>query len=160
MLDLLKKRESSLDKEFLRDGEARFLYAQMSFLDGHAQRASELLNDFLVLFPDHPRSIEAMSYLGELKEQNGEYSNALETYLQAYKKSEDNSKGIRIKEIGLRAYLQAGHLYLHLGKIKQARHVFTKIVMSGTKAKGSEIFSIIKIAQKELISLKKATSLN
>lgn len=141
------KREAIIEKEQARDGDVRFNYAQMLFLESKTGRAEELWNDFIILFPNHPRVIDAMHYLAVILEQKGHYKKALVAYLRCHKKGGGRS-------LSIKSHLQAGRLLVHLGELAKAERIFKDIVAE------SKLHHFSKMAQIELDFLKQDLEIN
>lgn len=115
-----ERRRGLVQAELARDGESRFRYARELFADGRYARARALLEDFLLLFPEHPRRIEALRIAAEIDARNGDVEAAVLRYTRAYREAPDG-------ETGARAYLQAGRLLAASGEPERARRIFEEV---------------------------------
>lgn len=115
-----ERRRGLVQAELARDGESRFRYARELFADGRYARARDLLEDFLLLFPEHPRRIEALRIAAEIDARNGDVEAAVARFTRAYREAPDG-------EIGARAYLQAGRLLAASGEPERARPIFEEV---------------------------------
>ncbi len=115
-----ERRRDIVQAELARDGESRFRYARELYADGRYARARDLLEDFLLLFPEHPRRIEALRITAEIDARNGDIEAAVVRFTRAYREARDG-------ESGARAYLQAGRLLAASGEPERARPIFEEV---------------------------------
>ncbi len=107
-------------EEFQIDGENRFRYGRELHADGFRDRSAQILRDFLVLFPRHPRRFEALRILAEIEVEKDRPVPAIDYYRRAFREVPGQDRG-------LEAYLQAGRLLAGLGETETAREVFEDI---------------------------------
>jgi TolA-binding protein len=115
-----ERRRGIVQTELARDGESRFRYARELYADARYARARDLLEDFLLLFPEHPRRIEALRITAEIDARNGNVEAAVRRFTRAYREAPDG-------ETGARAYLQAGRLLAASGEPERARPIFEEV---------------------------------
>lgn len=102
------------------DGENQFRYAREVQADGFQLRARQLLQNFLILFPDHPRRFAALELLAEIETELDRPEAAARAYRRAF-------AAVPREDRGLRAALAAGRLYAGLGQSDTAREIFEMI---------------------------------
>lgn len=107
-------------QEFQIDGENQFRYGRELHADGFRDRSARILNDFLVLFPRHPRRFEALRILAEIEVEQDRPVPAIDYYRRAFREAPGQDRG-------LEAYLQAARLLAGLGESTAARFIFEDI---------------------------------
>ncbi len=122
--EVAKQRQNSLQKQLNQDAEARYRYADLLFTEGQYERAQELWEQFILLFPNHAQRLGALYHLGVIADRQSRFDEAMNYYMRAYQQNPS-------RDLGLQAYLQAGRLALRMGNISQARGIFTSIVKEG-----------------------------
>lgn len=115
-----KRRQKKNAEYLIQDGEIRFRYASMLFVANHYKHAQELLEEFMILFPNHPRQTEVGNYLARIAEKQGRFEDAMRQYIQIYHQEATS-------EIALNAYFAAGRLAVNMGQVEQARLIFETI---------------------------------
>ena len=116
-----QQRQRKLNEQLKIDGDNRFRYAKMLFLEGRYERAQELWEYFVALYLGHPKDVEAMRYLAIIAEKQQRFAYALAGYMAAYQQDPEHRQGVY-------AFLQAGRLSEQLGDITEGNRIFQVII--------------------------------
>ena len=111
-------------QEVRQEGENRFRYARELHADGYLVRARQLLQDFLILFPDHVRRFQVLELLAEIEVEQDHPERAALAYRRAY-------ASVPGEDRGLEAALKAGRILAGLGRFGEARALFREIQAAG-----------------------------
>jgi tetratricopeptide (TPR) repeat protein len=121
----LPPTQAEIQREKMRaqlrlDGENRFRYAREMFADGYLERARQLLEDFLILFPAHGRRFDALQILAQIESERDRPEGALAAYRRAYAETPGDDRG-------LEAALRAGRILAGLGRNAEARQLLQDV---------------------------------
>lgn len=113
-------RRRKMSAQIKIEGENRFRYARELEADGYLTRARQLLEDFLVLYPEHDRRFAALEMLARIEEQQDRPERAVAAYRRAF-------QSVPGEDRGLEAALRAGRILAGLGRVQEARRLFQEI---------------------------------
>ncbi|MEQ9363028.1 MAG: tetratricopeptide repeat protein [Leptospirales bacterium] len=113
-------RRQKMRAQLRIEGENKFRYAREMQADGYLVRSRQLLQDFLILFPEHDRRFAALEMLAQIAEDQDQPEQAVAAYRRAY-------AAVPGEDRGLTAALQAGRLLAGMGRTDEAKALFQEI---------------------------------
>ncbi len=121
----LPPTQASVIREKMRvqirqEGENKFRYARELHADGYLVRARQLLEDFLILFPDHQRRFAALEILARIEEEQDQPARAASAYRRAY-------ASVPGEDRGLESALRAARLLAGMGQTDEAKALLLEI---------------------------------
>ncbi len=125
-------RRPKFDAVHKEQGEIRFRYAKELRSFGYAERARDEFETFLILFPGHPRQVEAWIEVGEISHGLGESERAVKAYLKSY-------HGSFRDERGAVAAVRAARILIDRGDAERAREILDEIVRQWPSSRPSRL---------------------
>ena len=114
-------RLSQLNAERENEGKLLFQYARNLHASGLLRRSLDLFENFLILYPDHPWTFDALNECAEIYLKFSRTRDAVEYYKQSFRAAHNREKGDL-------AYLQAGKILSDMGEAKEARRIFKELI--------------------------------
>lgn len=99
------------------------------------KRSIELLEDFLILFPEHPEKKNALLQLADCFEKEMNWEKAIKTNLQIYRNSP-------FTEEGLLAYFHGAELMARIGEYKRSGEILSFLKKQSYSAKVKDLADI------------------
>lgn len=125
-------RRPRFDAVHKEQGEIRFRYAKELRSYGYRERARDEFETFLILFPGHPRQVEAWIEVGEISHGLGESERAVKAYLKAY-------HGSFRDERAAVAAVRAARILIDRGDTERAREILDEIVRQWPSSRPSRL---------------------
>lgn len=114
-------RRAALPGLIAEQGRLHLRYARELRAGGRLRDALEHFDRFLALYPGHSWRFFAYRDRGRTLEQLGRAAAAIDSYRSAYLEAHNRSRAAM-------AFLRAGQLSAEIGKVPEARRIFTRII--------------------------------